>query len=268
MPGPSSDGTLSDQTVTLEDPLREALRLIALADERSLPLRLLGGLAFHAKAPEWTARISRARRDIDLATTGRDRKAVSALLEASGYVPDKQYNALYGHKQLYFVDPTWERPVDVLVDRLDMCHMFEFGDRLTIDHPTLPLADLLLSKLQVVRINRKDVLDGLILLAEHPLAESDREGISVPRIVGLTSSDWGWWRTITMNLDKMKLFLEVELKPEDLDTGRPHPFDPVVQIDEMRAAIDVAPKSAKWKLRSRVGDRVAWYQEPEEIGHG
>jgi hypothetical protein len=220
---------LADQSVTLEDPLREALRLIALADERNLPLRLLGGLAFHAKAPEWTARISRA---------------------------------------LYFVDPTWERPVDVLVDKLDMCHMFEFGDRLTIDHPTLPLADLLLSKLQVVRINRKDVLDGLILLAEHPLAESDREGISVPRIVGLTSSDWGWWRTITMNLDKMRLYYEVELTPQDLDTGRPHPFDPVVQIGEMRSAIDAASKSTKWKLRSRVGDRVAWYQEPEEIGHG
>jgi hypothetical protein len=259
---------LADQSVTLEDPLREALRLIALADERNLPLRLLGGLAFHAKAPEWTARISRARRDIDLATTGKDRKAVSQLLETSGYLPDKQYNALYGHKQLYFVDPTWERPVDVLVDKLDMCHMFEFGDRLTIDHPTLPLADLLLSKLQVVRINRKDVLDGLILLAEHPLAESDRDGISVPRIVGLTSSDWGWWRTITMNLDKMRLYYEVELTPQDLDTGRPHPFDPVVQIGEMRSAIDAASKSTKWKLRSRVGDRVAWYQEPEEIGHG
>jgi hypothetical protein len=39
--------------------------------------------------------------------------------------------------------------------------------------PTLPLADLLLSKLQVVTINRKDVLDALVLLAEHPLAEDN-----------------------------------------------------------------------------------------------
>lgn len=259
---------MAEPTVTLEDPLREALRLIALADERNLALRLLGGLAFHARAPEWTARISRARRDIDLATTGRDRKAVATLLEVSGYLADKQYNALYGHKQLYFVDPTRERPVDVLVDKLDMCHMFEFGSRLTVDHPTLPLAELLLSKLQVVRINRKDVLDGLILLAMHPLADSDREGINVPRIVSLTSSDWGWWRTITMNLEKMRLYMEVELQAADLDTGRPHPFDPIVQIDELRAAIDAATKSTKWKLRSRVGDRVPWYQEPEEIGHG
>ena len=258
-----------DRTVdgTLEDPLQEALRLISLADQRGLQVRLMGGLAFHARVPEWTARISRARRDIDLATRSADRKAVAALLAAAGYVPDKQYNALYGHKQLYFVDPQHDRPVDVIVDRLEMCHRFDFGDRLVVDHPTLPLAELLLSKLQVVRINRKDVLDALILFARFPLAESDREGISVPRITGLTSTDWGWWRTVTGNLDAIRLFHQVELKPGELDATVPHPLDPVEQITALRAAIDAAPKSTKWKLRARLGDRVPWYELPEEVGH-
>ena len=66
-----------------------------------------------------------------------------------------------------------KRPVDVLVDTLEMCHRLEFGDRLRMSRPTLPLAELLLSKLQVVKINKKDVLDALILLAEHPLADDD-----------------------------------------------------------------------------------------------
>ena len=101
--------------------------LVALADERGVKARLMGGLAFHAVAPEWTARVSRGRRDIDLATNTKSRKAVQELLTELGYVPDRQYNALYGHKQLYFVDPRWDRPVDVLVDRLEMCHTFEFG---------------------------------------------------------------------------------------------------------------------------------------------
>lgn len=253
---------------TLEDPLREALRLIALADRQGLQVRLMGGLAFHARVPEWTARVSRARRDIDLATRSPDRKAVATLLASAGYVPDKQYNALYGHKQLYFVDPRRDRPVDVLVDRLEMCHRFDFTDRLVVDHPTLPLAELLLSKLQVVRINRKDVLDALILFARFPLAESDREGISVPRITGLTSTDWGWWRTVTENLDTIRLFHQVELKPGELDATVPHPFDPVEQITALRAAIDTAPKSTKWRLRARLGDRVPWYELPEEVGHG
>jgi len=232
----------------------------------------MGGLAFHARVPEWTAQISRARRDIDLTTTSRDRKAVSELLAREGYVGDRQYNALYGHKQLYFVDPARGRPVDVLVDKLEMCHRFDFGDRLAVSQQTLPLAELLLSKLQVVKMNRKDALDALILLAEHRLAPGDHvdgvDTISVNRIVALTSADWGWWRTLTMNLGKLADIWRSDVQPDELAVGRPHLFDVATQIDAMRTAIDEAPKSTKWKFRSRVGDRVAWYQEPEEVGHG
>lgn len=271
MPSEALVGELADRSMTLpgvtnEDPLQEALRLVGLADERGLKARLMGGLAFHAKAPEWTARVSRGRRDIDLATRSRDRKALQELLVEAGYLPDKQYNALYGHKQLYFVDPTWNRPVDVLVDRLEMCHKFEFADRLGVDRPTLPAAELLLSKLQVVRINRKDVLDALILFAMHPLSEDDA-GINVPRILEHTSNDWGWWRTVTENLEKARLFFEVELTPGELDTTVPHRFDAAAQVAALKARIDAAPKSTKWKLRARVGDRVAWYELPEEVGH-
>ncbi len=254
-------------STTLADPLAEALRLIGLADAQGAMLRLMGGLAFHAQAPEWTARVERERRDIDLATTSRDRKAVAELLVANGYVPDRQYNALYGHKQLYFVDPARERPVDVLVDRLEMCHSFLFADRLALDRPTIPLADLLLSKLQVVKVNRKDVLDTLILLAEHPLTPDDT-GINTARITALTSTDWGWWRTATGNLERLLDFLETEIGPSDLDTGRPNRYRPAAQVGALRAAIDAAPKSTRWRLRSRIGDRIAWYEEPEEVGHG
>jgi hypothetical protein len=255
---------------TLRDPLAEALRLIELCDRRGLEVRLMGGLSFHALCPTWTARIDRDGRDIDLATRGRDRKGLQELLVAEGYVPDKQYNALYGHKQLYFVDPEWQRPVDVLVDRLEMCHAFDFGNRLAINDPTLPPAELLLSKLQVVKINRKDVLDALALLSELPLAGDDVGGqaISLARITDLTSNDWGWWRTVTSNLEKLEAFLVRDQKPGDLDFGRESRFDPAAQVVELRAAIDRAPKSTRWKLRARLGDRVPWYQEPEEVGHG
>jgi hypothetical protein len=252
---------------TLADPLAEALRLIGLADAQGSILRLMGGLAFHARAPDWTASVERERRDIDLATTSRDRRAVAELLVANGYVPDRQYNALYGHKQLYFVDPARERPVDVLVDRLEMCHSLTFADRLALDRPTLPLAELLLSKLQVVKVNRKDLLDALILLAEHQLTPDD-SGINVPRITALTSTDWGWWRTVTGNLDRLLAFLETEIGSSDLDTGRPNRYKPAAQVTELRAAIDDAPKSTRWRLRARIGERVPWYEEPEEVGHG
>jgi hypothetical protein len=262
---------------TLIDPLAEALRIIALADERGLLVRLMGGLAFHAQAPTWTARIDRDGRDIDLATRSRDRTALGELLVTAGYTPDRQYNALYGHKQLYFVDESKGRPVDVLVDRLEMCHRFEFRDRLAVSRPTLPLAELLLTKLQIVKINRKDLLDALILLASHPLAAASdgagegadaRAAINASRIVELTSADWGWWRTVTGNVARLRTYLETELGPNELDTGAPLPFEPLAQLGALADAIEAAPKSTKWRLRARVGDRMTWYEEPEEVGHG
>jgi len=262
---------------TLDDPLAEALRIIGLAAERGLLVRLMGGLAFHAQAPTWTARSDRSGRDIDLATRSRDRTALTELLVREGYTPDRQYNALYGHKQLYFVDESRLRPVDVLVDRLDMCHAFVFRDRLAVSHPTLPLAELLLTKLQIVKINHKDLLDALILLASHPLAaSSDGTGegadsgaaINLERIVGLTSADWGWWRTVTGNIARLQTYVASELGPDELDTGAPRRFDPATQLSALADAIEAAPKSTKWRLRARVGDRMTWYEEPEEVGHG
>jgi hypothetical protein len=174
-------------------------------------------------------------------------------------------------------DEAWSRPVDVLVDKLVMCHQVDFSNRLDASTPTLPLAELLLSKLQIVKINRKDVLDALILLAEHPLGADDgardssqgQGAISLPRILSYTSNDWGWWRTVTGNLDTLDQYLAVELTPEDLDlnNGRAVLFEPGAQVAALRAAITDAPKSTRWKLRARVGERQAWYQDPEEMGH-
>jgi hypothetical protein len=271
--GPGDPG----DTRTLQDPLAEALRVVDLADANGLLVRLMGGMAIRAHAPDWPARTRRVEVDLDFATRGKDRGAFYELLASEGYTPDKRHNALFGGKQAYFVDVPRNRPVDVLVDSLEMCHRFEFKDRLAASTPTLPLAELLLSKLQVVKINRKDVLDALVLLAEHPLGQDDgapdaRTGqgaINVPRILSFTSNDWGWWRTVTGNLDTLDKYLAVELTPEDLDlnNGREILFQPGAQVAVLRKAIEDAPKSTRWKLRARVGDRQVWYQEPEEMGH-
>jgi hypothetical protein len=121
-----------------------------------------------------------------------------------------------------------------------------------------------------VKINRKDILDALALLSELLLAGDDVGGaaISLARITELTSNDWGWWRTVTMNLDRLAAFLATDLKPGELDFGRESRFDPAAQVAELRGAIDAGRKSTGWKLRSRIGDRVQWYEEPEEVGHG
>ena len=123
----------------------------------------------------------------------------------------------------------------------------------------------------------RDVLDALILLAEHPLGQDDGEvdstkglsAVNIPRILSFTSNDWGWWRTVTGNLDKLTQYLDTEFTEADMDVGgdRPVRFDPRAQVEGLRKAIDEAPKSARWKLRSTVGERQQWYQLPEEVGH-
>ncbi|MEX1172522.1 MAG: hypothetical protein WEG56_07915 [Chloroflexota bacterium] len=261
---------------TLADPLQESLRIVDAAEARGLRVRLIGGMAVRAHAPGWTARTRRTEVDLDFVAASRDRASLYAMLEEEGYTPDRRHNALFRH-QGYFVDAPRNRPVDVLFDRLDMCHRIEFADRLAAASPTLPLAELLLSKLQVVKINRKDILDAMILLAEHPLGPDDgapdaRHGLAmfnVPRIVALTSSDWGWWRTVTGNLEKLASYLATEHTPEDvdLDNGRSVLFDPATQVAALQTAIAEAPKSTRWRLRARIGERQPWYREPEEMGH-
>ena len=233
---------------TLEDPLAEALRIVDVASREGLQLRLMGGMAVRAHAPDWTHRTRRREVDLDFATRGKDRKAVFALLEREGYTPDKRHNALFGQHQGYFVDEPRRRPVDVLVD-----------------------------KLEIVKINKKDVLDALILLAEHPLGQDDGEvdsskglsAISLPRILSFTSNDWGWWRTVTGNLDVLDHYLDTDFTAEDVDIGgeREVLFDPKAQVGALRATINDAPKSTRWKLRAAVGERQQWYVLPEEVGH-
>jgi len=252
----------------LDDPLEEALRLIGLADDRGLCIRLLGGLAIRARAQPLGGRNARSesqRQDIDLATVGGHARAAAALLAGSGYEADTHYNALYGHKQLYFVDPIHDRPVDIVIDVLEMCHRLDFRDRLALDHPTLPLADLLLSKLQVVQFTTKDGLDALTLLAHFPLADTDAAGVNVARILHLTSTDWGWWRTVTANLANIGTIAASRSTPDAI--SRAEPFDAATQVAALLEAIEQAPKSPRWRLRSRIGDRVRWYEEPEETTH-
>lgn len=262
---------------TLADPLDEALRIVGLADSRGLLVRLMGGMGIRAHVPQWTHRTRRVEVDLDFATRGKDRSAFFKLLEDEGYTADRRHNALFGGSQGYFVDVPRRRPVDVLVDKLEMCHRIDWSDRLAASSPTLPLAELLLSKLQVVKINRKDVLDALVLLAEHPLGQDDgvddaRHGLqsfNVPRIVRYTSTDWGWWRTVTGNLDTLEQFIATDLTADDLDlgNGRAVRHDPLAQVRALRTAIDDAPKSTRWRMRSVVGERAPWYAEPEEVGH-
>jgi hypothetical protein len=255
---------VSDVRQARPSALAEAVDLCKAASEAGLVIRLAGGLAVQYLTPDFPPR-GGDRQDLDLATRSAERKPLSRFLAEHGYTADQHFNALYGHKQLYFQSERTGRSLDVLVDRLHMCHTVEFAARLDRMPVTLDLADLLLTKLQIVELNQKDAQDILYLCAGYPIRDGDEPGtIGLGRILPLVATDWGWWRTITLNLNRIAELAAGEgkhLVPE----GGEH--DAVGQLRALGEAIDATPKSLRWKARAKVGERVRWYEEPEETPH-
>ena len=241
----------------------QARRLIDLATEQGLVLRLLGGLAIQLLTPELPAR-TRTGQDLDFGSVRSSRKGLTALLEQQGFVGDRNFNALYGDKQMYFTHAETGLAVDVMVDRIHMCHTVQFADRATELPYTLSPTDLLLSKLQIVELNDKDLDDILRLLVHFPLAQGNApDTIQLDVIAALVGDDWGWFKTISLNLDRILARL-ADGSPDAIAGGA---YDPAAAVQTLRATVTDAPKSRRWKLRNKVGERKRWYDVPEETEH-
>lgn len=242
--------------------LDEARAIVDLATERGVVLRLLGGVAVSMLCPDLPAR-TRSGQDVDFGSIASSRRPLTELLVERGYAPDKNYNALYGNKQLYFTHAEgWA--VDVLIDKLEMCHTLDFAERIARMPYTLDPLDLLLTKLQIVELNAKDADDCLRLLVTYPVGETDEPGTMDLRVFrALVGDDWGWWRTVTHNLGRIRTLLAGGER-EAIAGGR---LDPLVQLAALEQAAQEAPKSRRWKIRDRVGERVRWYEQPEETTH-
>jgi hypothetical protein len=245
-------------TAPLADPVAEGTRIAEAAAERGLPLRLLGGVAVAVLCPSGRKPpLERQYGDIDLATTGSAKKDVIELMESLGYAGNREFNALHGHRRLFFWDEVNERQVDVFVDEANLCHRVDLKRRIEVCPLTLSLADLVVLKLQIVETNEKDYLDICALFADHELSD-DETGINATYIANLAASDWGLWRTLGLVAERSERFAR-ELP--GFDAGE----RVAERLRQLRTRLDSVPKSRGWKLRSRVGDRKRWYELPEEV---
>lgn len=230
--------------------LAEALRLIERCREMGVEARLIGGLAILHHDDQLRERGgSRAINDIDLMVPTGAHRLTSLLLIQAGYTPEERFNALNGHRRMVFHGSEWD--LDVLVGIFEMCHRMDMSSRFALDYPTLPPSDLLLTKLQIVKLNAKDAGDTIDLLQGHGLGEGPGDHIDLARLRALVRDDWGLWRTITGTIDTI--------------IGMDPPTHVTERLRVLLAALDDAPKSARWKLRARVGDRVQWYVLPDEV---
>lgn len=234
---------------------QEALRIIKHADAAGIQLRLLGGVAIALHCPSTTSdeRLRRAYKDIDCVTLAKWGAKTRALFENLGYTGSKTFNALHGHQRLLFWEEEHERQVDIFIDKMQMCHTIDFRDRLSLDPRTLSLSDLLLTKLQIVEINEKDILDVMALFCDHDIVTHE-PGMNADYIAGLTAHDWGLQKTLELNLQKIRQVALEQSFPEHV----------AQRIDALLATIAAHPKSLGWKARALVGERVQWYELPEE----
>jgi hypothetical protein len=244
----------------LADVLDEARRLVALAEEAGVALRLLGGAAIQLRGGTRVAvGFRRAPKDIDVVVPAGGGGDATALLTAAGYVPDEGFNVLEGSRRMLFYDTDNGRQLDVFVREFMMCHRVPIEERLLLEPVTIPLAELMLTKLQIVELNDKDEVDVFAMLCAHDVGPVDGETINSARIAELCARDWGLYRTATINLERLRARLDDSSLPP-ADASRMSGG-----LDALRESIERTPKSRRWRLRARVGDRVRWYEEPDEV---
>ncbi|MDQ3766563.1 MAG: hypothetical protein M3346_04365 [Actinomycetota bacterium] len=245
------------------DVVSEGERLAARAAEQGLPLRLLGGVAIRLRARgELPPIFLRDYGDIDWITARGTSRETQRFFAESGYSPQVRFNALNGQERLMFHDDINRRRLDVFVGTFRMSHEIPMDDRLEISPVTIPLAELAMTKLQVAELNEKDVKDALTLFYEYPVDDGDDSAINQARIASLCANDWGLWRTLTANLETCVRHLDGYDLPVDDKTRMAE------RLNQLLDAIQREPKSRKWRLRAKIGDRKRWYELPEEVTGG
>ena len=261
--------------------LKEALGIVEKAQSRGVCLRILGSLAAYIRSvnsghgsmfkslerfgdgmPLFT--------DLDLAGYNKQRGEINKLFSQElGFRPDPLVNAMFGHKRLIYYHPQNKYHVDVFMNKLEFSHDVEFGEkpgsgRLELDSPTISATDIVLEKLQIHDINRKDLIDLIALFVAHDVPEQfDKNDVDGSYIAKILSDDWGFWYDATANLNKVRLLAE-ELSSKS-KLGAEHHQTVLQRIDKLLSLITNIPKTKNWEKRAKAGTKKPWYREVEEV---
>jgi len=243
-----------------KDAKREVERIISSGEKAGIRLRVIGGLAVYLSCPSAVThdRLKRSYADIDLAGLEKDGPRLGQFFTQLGYAPDQRFNALHGQRRMIFYNPDDGSHVDVFLDQFQMCHTLNLRQRLLEGTLTLTLADLLITKLQIVEMNEKDMKDILAILLDHAIGAEASDKLDLDYLTRLTSSDLGLYTTLSDNLVKVKGHLSEYLLGGEIDLVEQ-------RIDQTLRTIDAAPKSLRWRARAKVGRRMEWYELPDEV---
>jgi hypothetical protein len=238
----------AEQDVRNRAIVAEGSRLVELASGAGLTLRLFGGAAVMLHCPKLLAHGGgRAIADLDVIVAPKQGPLLGKLLCADTYEPDAKFNSTYAGTWMRFDGPLGR--LDIILGSFEMSHRIDLHERFLLDIPTLPVTDLLVTKLQIVKLLPKDEADALVILREHETSRGEGDVVNVEHMQDLIKGDWGLWRTVSGNLDRL--------------TALTDEVDILRRIQEIRSSLDSAPKNTRFRLRARVGDLIPWYMNPE-----
>jgi hypothetical protein len=239
--------------------LEQGRKIIDEATKAKIPLRLIGGVAIRVHSSEHADFAKRLGRlgpnkqeytDLDFMSYMKFRDNVRKFFESVGYRKRRTtLSSAATQRHIYFHPDGWFY-ADVFFDKLLAAnHPLDFRGRLELDSPTISLADLLLEKLQIVSFSEKDLKDTLLLLRAHSLGEGQApEVIDMRYVAPLLAKDWGFWYTVTTNLNGLRKAVS-----EMVELNETEKSDMTSKISTLLEGIENEPKTTGWKIRSTIG---------------
>ena len=275
------DAPLDAALTRHEKMMAEARRIIDSGNERGVVLRLTGGLAVRHYAIDLEF-AARDYGDIDLIGLRRQAIDIHHVFEGLGYRENLHVAMSTGNSQRQYFKPqctpeshahltkrSHAAPlvsavppsdhIDVFLDAMRMDHEIDFRDRLQIDTYAIDPADLFLSKLQIVNLNEKDVHDVITLCEDVYVDFQPHPGVlDLEHVAETCAGDWGLYVDVMSNID---IVME---RVDDYDLS-PRQGSRVWRTLELaQDMMTEHSKSLRWRLRSRIGKRLKWYNEVEE----
>jgi hypothetical protein len=240
------------------DALDAAKQIIDHAESNRVRLRLLGGLAFKLLCPSaMEPRFRRENKDIDVVGRKGDASKIMKTLETLGYKPRENFNKLNASERLIYYDMANRRRVDVFLDEFAMCHKFDFKQSLLPGTYTLPITELVMTKLQVIETTEKEFIDLVAAFRDFDVT-AGKGGIDGQHIASACGKDWGLYTTFSKTLATLRRRLE----PAESDDMR----TVVARMARLAKMMEEEPKSLAWRIRARIGEKARWYEEPEDPG--
>ncbi len=240
---------------------QETCRIIAQAKYNRIDARALDSLAIWLTTTRTRWLLAPLeKREIYLGMPSIDNLVLLLLFQKLGYDENKRFNAQHGKQRLHYFMPSRDLSVDVFLGSFSMYHRLDMTGYLSQGDVALVETPLLLTRLQSVEITDAGLRDICALLIEHDLSVGPEKGkIDASAITRLCSDDWGWFKTVTLNLDRVKTFAAATLTPADRAIVNEH-------TQRLQQSIATAPKSLRWQTRAGLGESVRWYETPI-VGH-